>query len=426
VVDKSIYSADTAARTSVNSINLSTDRIGEWFAINISNGLISLSIVPEIGGRLLDLSLGRSRILYSNPRLRGKAIPGLGEGESSRNYGGSKDWPAPQGWSSEGEWPGPPDPVLDCGAYDWRSELAPDWASVHLRSAHDEYAGVTMSRQIKISSGTSSVEVLHTMHNTSQRPVCWSIWQVTQINAEKGLEIFIPATGFHQTFGDIPYTAVSYCGGKNRVRLKYQDQVAKFAVQANQGWFASLDRAGECALAETFPISAGARYPDSAATAFWISGQGTFTLHGDRMDMGTVVGGCDPHVETEIMSPLTELAPGESFEFRTAWHAAAIDSDEIAAVSSAGVVGTPLALTPGSPARFTGSFGVFWLAKLRMIAYDRASRIVGTFDLGDVSPCQPIRLDRIIELPDHTARCSLILFDRNGEQLGVLDRVNVS
>jgi hypothetical protein len=409
----------------MNSINLTTDKIGEWFSVNVSNGLISVSIVPEIGGRLLDLGLSGTQIFYSNPRLRGKAIPPLGEQEPSRNYGGSKVWPAPQGWSNEQEWPGPPDHVLDYGAYEWEAELNPDRASVNLQSSYDEYTGITMRRQIKISSGTSSVEVLHTMQNASHRPVCWSIWQVTQVNADKGLEIFIPATGFHQTFGDLPYPAVSYCAAQKQVRVKYQDQVAKLAVEANQGWFASRDPARGYALAETFPITPGARYPDGAPSAFWISGHGTFTLHGDRVDMGALPGGCDPHVETEIMSPLTQLAPGESCQFRTAWHVAAIDSPQIAAVSPAGIVGTPLAVKPGSPARFAGSFGVFWVAKMRLIAYDRASRIAGTFDMGEVNPCQPVRLDRAVDLPHQTTRCSLILFNRKGEQLGVLDRVNL-
>jgi hypothetical protein len=409
----------------MNSINLVTDMVGEWFAVNVSNGLISLLVVPEIGGRLLDLNIGGTPIFYSNSRLRGKAISQLEGGESSRNYGGSKVWPAPQGWSSEQEWPGPPDRVLDCGAYDWRAELGPHSVTVHLRSPHDEYTGITMHRQIKISCGTSSVEVLHTMQNTSQRTVRWSIWQVTQLNADKGFEIFVPATGFHQTFGDNPYPAVSYCAAQQCVRVKYQDQVAKLAVEATQGWFASLDHARGYALAETFPITPGACYPDGAPIAFWINGHGTFTLHGDRVDMGALPGGCDPHVETEIMSPLTQLAPGERVEFRTAWHAAAMDSSEIAAVSPVGIVGTPFAVEPGSPARFTGSFGVFCLANLRMIAYDRASHIVGTFDLGDVSPRKPVRLDQAFDLPPQTTRCSLILFNRKDEQLGVLDRVNL-
>lgn len=409
----------------MNPTNLATDRIGEWFALKVSNELISLSLVPEIGGRLLDLSLGGTEIFYSNPRLRGKFVPRFPEGESLRNYGGSKVWPAPQGWSSEQEWPGPSDPVLDCGAYDWKAELSPESASVHLESQHDEHTGITLRRQIKISSGCSSVEVLHRMQNTSRRPVCWSIWQVTQVNADKDLEIFIPASGFHQTFGDSLYSAASYCAAQNYVRVRYQDQVAKLAVEANRGWLASLHHSRGYVLAETFPITPGARYPDGAATAFWISGHGTFTLHGDRVDMGSQPSGCDPHVETEIMSPLTELAPGESFEFRTAWHAAAIDTNEIADVTPAGVIGTRLAVKLDSPARFTGSFGVFWVAKLRMLAYDRASRIVGAFDFGEVSPCVAVRLDRTADLPEQTTRCSLVLFDRNDKQLGVLDRVNL-
>ena len=36
-----------------------------------------------------------------------------------KNYGGAKTWPAPQGWDGAGQWPGPPDPVLDSGRYDF-------------------------------------------------------------------------------------------------------------------------------------------------------------------------------------------------------------------------------------------------------------------------------------------------------------------
>lgn len=409
----------------VSPINLATDRIGEWFAIQVANSQIGFAIVPEIGGRVMDLNLGGAKVFYSNPRLRGRAVSSLQERESSRNYGGSKVWPAPQGWSNEQQWPGPPDPVLDCGTYAWKAEVSADCVRVSLESPHDEYTGLTMSRQIKVCSDSSSVEIRHTMHNRSQRPVCWSIWQVTQVDAGKGLEVFIPGTGFHQTFGDSVYPAVSYCAAHQQVRVKYQDQVAKLAVEANQGWFASLDHARGYALAETFPVIPGAPYPDGAATAFWISGRGSFTLHGDRVDMSTLPGGCDPHVETEIMSPLTQLFPGETFEFKTEWHAAAIDADQIFGVNPAGIIGRRFAVEPGSPARLSGSFGVFRLGKLRMIAYDRASRVVGTVELGEVNPCEPVRLNRSVDLPDEATRCSLILFDRNDQQVGVLDRVDL-
>ena len=90
-----------------------------------------------------------------------------------------------------------------------------------------------------------------------------------------------------------------------------------------------------------------------------------------------------------------------------------------------GAIGASLAVQSGSPARFTGSFGTFWEADLQLVAYDRASQIVGAFDLGKVNPCRPVILDNNIALPPRTVRCSLVLFDSDHKQLGVLDRVYI-
>ncbi|HLV88275.1 MAG TPA: DUF4380 domain-containing protein [Candidatus Sulfotelmatobacter sp.] len=408
-------------------MQLNTGYNGDWFTLTISNGILSFSVVPSIGGRMMDLRLGKTPVFYVNSRLYGKAnreSPGT-EFSLGRNYGGSKVWPGPQGWTSESEWPGPPDPVIDCGTYEWRAETSRQAATVHLASAHDEYTGLTMRRAIRASGGSSSVEVLHEMENTGRRPVRWSIWQVTQVDAEQGLEIFAPASDFRQTFGDKPYPAVGMDANKRRVQIRYEDQVAKLAVKASEGWFASLDRVRGFVLAETFPLMPNASYPDDAPLAFWISGHGTFTLHGDQVDMGATPGGCDPHVETEIMGPLTDLRPRESTTLRTAWHLAAIDAAEIVSVNSCGAIGVPLAIEEGSPARVTGSFGVFVEANLCLLSYDRASQIIGNFDLGNVSPSVAVTLDNKISLPTGTVRCSLVLFDREQKQFGVLDRVHI-
>jgi hypothetical protein len=141
--------------------------------------------------------------------------------------------------------------------------------------------------------------------------------------------------------------------------------------------------------------------------------------------MGTSPGGCDPHVETEIMSPLIELQPRESCSFPTAWHLAAIEAQEIVHVGHCGAVAVPLAVEAGSSAYCTGSFGVFWEAQLDLVAHDRASQILATFNLGNVSPSHPVLVDQKIDLPRQTVRCSLILTDRDHKSLGVLDRVEL-
>lgn len=248
--------------------------------------------------------------------------------------------------------------------------------------------------------------------------------QVTQVDGSRGLEIFIPATGFHQTFGDRPYSAVNHDHAGKRVRIQYNDQVAKLAVEADQGWFATLNGSDGLVLAETFGITAGASYPDNAPTAFWICGRGTFTLHGDQVDMSSGINGCDPHVETEIMSPLTYLEPGESYSFGTAWHLAAIQATEIHSVSPCGAVGLPLTIDSSS-SRIKGSFGVFSEAKLALLSYDRASRVLAQFGLGEVNPFRPVVLDNNVPLPANAVRGSLVLLDNQNRQLGVLDRANL-
>jgi hypothetical protein len=429
-------------------LKIRKESIGGWPAVQLSNSLISLAIVPSIGGRVMDFRLGENNVFYGNPRHYGQKAPSNAEGSDIgmwRNYGGSKVWPAPQGWSSDEEWPGPPDPVFDSGPYESKTSLNSDVAAVHLESQHDEYSGLTLARDIAIRPATSIVHLHHRMRNTSRRPVRWAIWQVTQVDAPKGLDIFIPANGFRQTLGDLPYRKVDFDVSGKRVHLSYDDQVAKFAVQANSGWFASLDRARELVLVETFPFSPGAPYPDGAATAFWVSGAGTFTIHGDCIDMTGGANGCDPHVETEVMGPLTDLEAGKSCELRTAWRLAAIRAEEIISVNHCGVVGQRLAVEAG---RVTGSFGVFHEANLELVAFDRISQVAGRFALGKVSPLRPAVLDERISLPSSAVRCSLMLFDvhedvhddvhekgeynndgnKNGQQknlLGTLDHVQV-
>jgi hypothetical protein len=382
-------------------------------------------IMPEIGGRVMGLALGEKNVIYTNPRYRDSATLANDTSGKWRNYGGSKVWPAPQGWSSENEWPGPPDPIIDSGPYrfDYSSDDAQ--AFVHLESQHDEYSGVTLERTIQISPGTATVRLHHKMRNTSRRRVRWSIWQVTQLDAAGGLDVFVSAKGFHQTLGNETYSGLIYDAASKRAHLHYENQVAKFAVVADQGWVASLDAARGIVLAETFPILPGAEYPDGAPVAFWTSGKGTFTIHGDTIDMSQDENGCDPHIETEIMGPITTLTPGEASELRTAWQIAAIEAQKIVSVNDCAAIARPLTLTTGADSTLTGSFGVFHEARLRFDIFNRASQLTSTIQLGEVSPLRPLVINESISLPDEAVRGSLTLIDQNNQRLGTIDHVQI-
>ncbi len=407
--------------------SIRAESTGDWSTIKLANDLVRLAIVPAIGGRIVEFCLGDKNMFYLNPRHLGHLPPDADRTDSGvwTNYGGSKVWPGPQGWSSHDEWPGPPgpaDPVLDAGPYESETFQAEHAGRIHLKSQHDEYSGITLERDVEISSGSSIVRLHHTMRNTSRRPVRWSIWQVTQVDAATGLELFVPADKARQTLGDLPYKKALFDLPTKRWRLTYDNQVAKFAVQANQGWFAALDRGRGMAFVEMFPVHPGAEYPDGAPTAFWVSGKGTFTIHGDCIDMSGGASGCDPHVETEVMGPLTRLEPGESSQLRVSWGLAAINAQQIISANHCGVIGKKLTIGNN---RLAGSFGVFYEAKLQLRAFNRASQLLNSIALGTVSPLRSVLLDEKLSLPPNTSRCTLELMDENDRRLGVLDHVQI-
>jgi len=149
-----------------------------WRAIRLANGILELFVVPEIGGRVIQLRVGDLDLFYVNHRHEGRVYrPEENDLDSGwKNYGGSKVWPAPQGWASDAEWPGPPDPVLDGGVYSCEIvQERGETAAVRLESSPDQYTGLTFVRVIRIFRDAARVEVRHTMRNTSTRRVRWAV-----------------------------------------------------------------------------------------------------------------------------------------------------------------------------------------------------------------------------------------------------------
>ena len=92
------------------------------------------------------------------------------------NYGGSKTWPAPQGWDNEDQWHGPPDLVLDSGRYTVEALAASEeQAIVRVRSPRDLRTGIQISRQLALRRGSSHATLHLEMLNISARPRTWSI-----------------------------------------------------------------------------------------------------------------------------------------------------------------------------------------------------------------------------------------------------------
>lgn len=400
-----------------------------WKAIELANGLLRVVVVPEIGGRIIQMFLGDQPFLYVNPKLRGQVFSPkeLGPDDEWKNYGGSKVWPAPQGWSSDAEWPGPPDLTLDGSPFACRVvEETAESAAIHLTSPHDEYTGVTFAREIHVFAGTTDVQISHTMKNTSRRPVRWSIWQVTQHDAYPDLAAFVPATACHKLYGDDHYPGLSIEPQRKLLRLQFADVVAKFGMKPEAGWLATLDARRRTVLAETFQLFPNVPYPDNAAVEFWVNGRGFFTLHGDRFDAGATPEGPDPFLESEILSPMAELQPGQEYSFGICWRSARTDAKEIVSVNHCGAVGAPLSIgRQGGKLQATGSFGIFRTGQLELVSLRRNGKIHAVLPLGSVSPIEPCVVDTVVADASDLARISLRLRAADGALLGTLDEAEI-
>jgi len=89
-----------------------------WKATRLSNKWISLVFVPQVGGRLMQVSFGGHEYLFVNPRYYGQYFPpseGAAKGKWF-NYGGDKIWPLPEGDQDESHWIVASD-QLDDGVY---------------------------------------------------------------------------------------------------------------------------------------------------------------------------------------------------------------------------------------------------------------------------------------------------------------------
>ena len=161
----------------------------DWWGVRgvaAVSDLLRVDIVPGMGGRIMNFEMGGHRFLWSNPALRGVMPPGGGLGADGgwMNWGGDKVWLAPQGWEGEGQWAGPPDGVLDGGAY--VLEFLQDEgeaARVRLTSPVDARSGVQLSREVAVEEECSRLRIVASMMNTGDRVRRWGLWPVTQMDA---------------------------------------------------------------------------------------------------------------------------------------------------------------------------------------------------------------------------------------------------
>ncbi len=418
-----------------------------WDTQCLSNGLIEVHVVPEIGGRIVQFKMGDKAFLWVNPDLAGKLSPASGVSPDGEwlNYGGDKLWPAPQGWDNDNQWPGPPDAVLDGQPYTFEVLPArPGEAAVRLTSRPDPRSGIQFSRVIRIFANTTRVAFEASMKNIDTRPRRWGIWAHTQLDAtgpdgrcpNRLMKAWCPvnpksrfAPGYQVIFGSSDNPSFHTDWRRGLVAVNYRYQVGKIAVDSHAGWSATVDGVNGAAFVQGFTFEPDRPYPDHASVEFWHNGSGK--IHAYNRDMQFPDDPTkNPYVfESELLSPYCELQPGDTYTWRYDWHTAHIGGDyPVVDCTEAGVVAESLqveATADRTRFRVSGRFGVFVPGKATLRFLNAKGTDLKTVDLEQqATPLAPLVVNRVVQVPDQAKTVELVLVnptDRSTARLGRAD-----
>jgi hypothetical protein len=413
-----------------------------WRTVQMSNPWVTLSIVPQLGGRLMQVTFAGYDYLWVNEQLKGQYFPPEVSAEQRRwfNYGGDKIWPMPEGSQDEQHWAGAAGQVLDCGEFSYEILSQGAKCSVRLTGPPDPQIGQQYIRDITIGADSPEISFRAVMKNTSGYPQEWSQQSVSQYNLTDPKDpakfntdywAFTPAhphstylNSFHVRTGQASNPTYSVRDGM--FTLHYVGLGGEVWVDSPGEYVAVVDGLSKYTMVERFRYDKNAEYPGNGTVIFYTSGLPSAPRpapgEAPKPQPPSQQGTRPPtyYMEAELNSPMIRLAPGETYAMDTQWFPTRMGGN-FKGANYAGVVGQPLTATWTTDGlALAGEFGVFYAGKLEARFYGRGGARIGTAPVMDVTPTKLVTLQQTVKAPPETTRVSLHLVDPKGLDRGPL------
>jgi hypothetical protein len=411
-----------------------------WNALEMSNDWVRLDIVPQLGGRLMQVRFGDHTYLFVNSKYKGQYFPpSAAENRHWFNYGGDKLWPLPEG-HGEGQWPGPASDLIDDGEFKSTIVSQGEECRVHLEGPGDPETGLQYLRDISIRHGSPQISFHSVMKNVANHPIRWSMQSVTQYdtsanndpqNYNRSFWAFAPIkprtaypNGYFVRAGlaDDPSYSVEH--GLFRLRWLYlQNEVW---LDSDAGWIGVVDDTSKYGMFEHFHYVANADYPGKASIIFYKNGAAlTLDEHDMPLLRSTNPREAPYYMEAELNTPMIGLLPGASYAFDTEWFPARADK-ELTTVTPAGVIEHALAGTATSEGiHVSAGFGVFHPGKLVAHVLDGRGAEISRIELLEVDPLTTVEVNQMIQIPESGASIAIHLRDADGMDRGVLGEAKI-
>ena len=408
-----------------------------WRAEEISNEWVQVTIVPQLGGRVMQVTFSGHPYLFVNPEFKGKYVPPVKVGEKPTwyNYGGDKIWPMPEGAQDDQHWAGPVADALDDGEYAFRILSQDPNCSVRLEGPREEKTGLQYTRDIRIGSDAPELSFHAVIKNISARDIRWSVQSVTQYDTGDSQNpgafnhdfwAFAPVhpqsaylEGFHVRSGlaDDPSFSVK----NNLFSLHWLYLQNEVWLDSPDGWLAVVDARNGFAMVERFHYQKRAEYPGRATVIFYNHGP-SFEMDKDGMSVVSSSNAEDRlhYMEAEINSPMAKLHPSQTYAFDTKWWPTRLEK-ELQAVRDGGAVESNLAASREmNSAILSGKFVVFVPGNLAARFYDKDSALIRTVPLQKAEPATAVNLRQQIATTKADVRVAVHMIGERGNDRGAL------
>ena len=400
-----------------------------WGKIYVAkNDLITIAVVPALGGRVMQYDLGTHPSIYVDNNAIG-SIPDNGNVQ----IGGFRMLPSPQ---SDFGWPSPPE--LDLNPYTCVVRVKSTDSTVILlesgvvnngESKYAKHQGLRFKRQLTLYKASTRVKVEMTMINTGNTVMKHGIWDITQsicsnnnrVDLENIWVYFKKNESSSMSKGYIEYSELADGSGGEKAQWKpnaaeggimgvqFLQKAGKIGADCNAGWICYVDRLDGYSYAKTFTYEEGENYPDGGASVQVYTSKNTST----------------PLVEVEVLGPIATLGQNDSVKLVENWYAAR-SFGPILDVCSAGLITKRLTVdqTENSIA-VAGTYGVFYPGAVRVVLVNDSGREVAAVDSLEVTPLDSVSLAKTYRLTAGATILVLKAYDLYGEMTGILDSVTV-
>ncbi|WP_343328621.1 hypothetical protein [Polaribacter staleyi] len=436
-----------------------------WSNVYVAkNKYISLAVVPEAAGRILEYNLGDVPSLWVNPKLFGKSFGTSDEVKMNewRNFGGYRLVPTPienssidKNGNKSNRWP-PPVVIGDAPYNVSIGENSEGKKTIDVQSGVQElpvpfYYGkekkflypekvdekIQYARSLYIEPNSSLVFIDHTLKNVGDKTIKKGLmissqhvsWSDAKLQDGHNFSAFIPfsedlklPSGAQFEISATPQQRWNFIN-RNRFKIdKNNPEDVKKYFNQGTNWKGEV-APGIYEVEYDYNAMAGLHIISSKS---WICYVNKITntafvkimepyneaLEYDHgINMAIFCSGLETgYLETEVKTPLYTLQPQESFRYKEIHGAAKIESSPILDVNLTGIITEKLQINKETKV-LKGSYGVFIEGQSLLLLKDKSGKIVEEIKLEAVNPLKELKLQYSISIKKMITKIVLVVRD---------------